>query len=55
MKPVENTAKTQLVQPDSENIIHKLSVDQPLEDMTLKKTFSILGLVVVLGLSLIHI
>ncbi|MBP9815741.1 hypothetical protein KBD09_00685 [Candidatus Woesebacteria bacterium] len=50
MKPVENTAKTQLVQPDSENIIHKLSVDQPLEDMTLKKTFSILGLVVVLGI-----
>ncbi len=50
MKPVENKAQTQSVQPDSENIIHKLSVDAPLEDMTLKKTFSILGLVIVLGI-----
>ncbi len=47
MKPVENQAATQ---PDSDHIIRQLSVDQKTADMTLGKTFSILGLVIVLGI-----
>ena len=50
MKPVENTAQAQPGKPDSENIIHTLSVDTHTEDMSLGKTFSILGLVIVLGI-----
>ncbi len=49
MKPVENTAQAQPARPDSENIIHTLSVETHSEDMSLGKTFSILGLVIVLG------
>lgn len=50
MKPVENAAQAQPEKLASENIVHTLSVDTHSEDMTLQKTFSILGLVVVLGI-----
>jgi len=50
MKPVENMAHEDGVMPRSENIIHTLTVDKNTEDMSLQKTFSILGLVVILGI-----
>lgn len=46
MKPDENVSATQ---PDPQKIIHQLSVEQNTDDMTLGKTFTILGLIVVLG------
>lgn len=49
MKPVTNAAGAEPAQPDSERIIHQLSVQNNINDMSLSKTFSILGLVILLG------
>ena len=46
MKPVENAVAQP---PDPDKIIHQLSVDPHTDDMSLGKTFSLLGLVIVLG------